>query len=55
VSGKRVFPAWSNGAPRKPFSLWQLAQSCGNSPRWGSRWQVAHDPAFSRTFAAGSL
>ncbi len=55
VSGKRVFAAWSNGAPRNAFSSWQTEQSCLNWPRWGSWWQVAQLPACSFTIVAGSL
>ena len=55
VRANVVFAAWSKGTPRKDFSLWQLAQSCLNSPRCGSWWHVAQVPAFSLTFVAGSL
>ena len=52
VSGKRVFAAWSKGAPRNARSSWQAAQSFWNSPRWGSRWHAAHVSDRGFTFAA---
>ena len=48
-----VFAAWSKGAPFQPVSLWHEAQSCLNSPRCGSWWQVAQGAGFRRTWVEG--
>ena len=49
VSANLVAAAWSNGAPPKPVSLWQVSQSSLNWPRCASLWQSAHFANFGAT------